>query len=131
MLKLRIVTIEKVVVDETVSELNVTTPEGALGILPGHIALLTVIAPGIVRYRSHGKEYKLVSTSGSLEVKDNVATLLAEEVLPVSAIDVARAEAERARLLNVLSSGDLPLMELKEKRKELANVVARITAGQK
>ena len=131
MLKLRIITIEKIVVDETVSELNVTTPDGALGILPGHIPLLTVIAPGIVRYKNRGKEYRLVSTSGSLEVKDNIATLLAEEVVPVSAIDVAKAEAERTRILNVLESGDLPVIELKEKRKELANVVARITAGQK
>ena len=131
MLKLRIVTIEKIVVDDSVSELNVTTPEGALGILPGHIPLLTVVSPGVVRYRSGEKEFRLVSTSGSLEVKNNVATLLAEEVLPVSAIDVAQAEAERARLLNVLESGDLPVLELKEKRKELANVVAKITAGQK
>ena len=126
MFKLRIITIENVVADLDVSKLMVTTPQGQTGILSGHIPLLTAINPGEVRYDTKDKEVKLVVTSGSLEVKDNIATLLVDEALPIDEVDLSLAEAERKRLLNILDDSKVPLYELEETRRELKNVMAKI-----
>ena len=129
MIKLRIVTIEKIVADLPVEELYVETPLGQTGVLPGHAAMLSVVKPGLVHYKAGGQEVRLVSTGGSLEVKDNIATLLVDEALPIESIDVRKAEAERSRLLNVLESGELTLLELRDARKQLANVGAKVRLG--
>lgn len=127
-LKLRIVSIEKIVVDEPVTMLNVNTTEGAIGVLPGHIPLLTVVRPGLLRYKTKTREHRLVASSGSLEVKDNVATVLVGEALPVESIDVRKAEAERERLLGVLKQGELSAIELRETREQLATTLAKLRA---
>jgi len=126
MLKLRIVTIEKVVADQPVEELYVETGAGQTGVLTGHATMLTAVQPGLVRYKAGGREVRLVSTGGSLEVKDDKATLLVDEAVPLDSIDVRKAELERSSLLNILKSGDLTLMELREARKQLANVNAKV-----
>lgn len=133
MFRLRIVTIEDVIADAKVSRLSVPTPKGRTGILSGHVPLLTSILPGEARYHTEDKEHRLVVTSGSLEIKDNVATLLVDEALPVAEVDLKKAQAQRERLLNILEkSADLPVYELEEARRELRNVMAKIkVAGPK
>lgn len=131
MLKLRLVTIQKIVADQPVEELYLETPAGQTGILPGHESLLTVVKPGLVRYRASGQEVRLVSTGGSLEVKADVATLLVDEAVPIESVDVKKAEAERSRLLNVMRSGELTVMELRDARKQLANVSAKVRLASK
>ncbi len=126
MFRLKIITIEKVVVDQEVKKLSVPTKQGEIGILSGHVPLLTAIRPGEVRLSDDKKELRLVVTQGSLEVKDNLAKLLVDEAVPVEQIDVAKAEAERDRLLNVMKSKKVPLMELNQAKKDLANVLAQI-----
>jgi F-type H+-transporting ATPase subunit epsilon len=127
-LHLRIVTIEKVVVDEPVDLLSVTTSEGATGILSGHIPLLAVIEPGLLRYKTKSREFRMVSSSGSVEVKDNRATVLVSEAVPVESIDLAKAEAERNRLLGDIKGGQLTAIELSEAREQLATVAAKLRA---
>ncbi len=126
MFRLKIITIEKVVVDEKVDELVVTTSEGQTGILSNHIPLLSVVRPGLIRYRSKDKEIRLVSTSGSIEVNNNVVSVLVDEALPIEAVDIDKARAEQERLLNVLKSPQLSLIELRAARQELTNVRARL-----
>lgn len=126
MFRLRVVTIEDVIIDEDVSQVIVPTPEGQTGILSGHIPLLTSILPGEIKVDTKDKEARLVVTSGSLEVKENIATLLVDEAIPLEEVDLKKAIAERTRLLNMLKSSKLPLFELEETRRELKNVSAKI-----
>ncbi|MFH0830756.1 MAG: ATP synthase F1 subunit epsilon [Parcubacteria group bacterium] len=127
-LRLRIVTIAKVVIDGPASMVNVTTPDGQVGVLPGHIPLLSVVSPGLLRYKTKTREYRLVCSSGSIEVKANKVTILVGEAVPVESIDVHRAEAERERLINLLKHGELPMLELKEARAQLDHVLAKLRA---
>ena len=128
MFNLKIVTIEKVVVDEPVDELIVTTEEGQTGILPNHAPLLAVMVPGLIRFRGKDKEVRLVATSGSIEVDKNNVTVLVDEALSVGEVDLDKARSEQERILNILKSPGLSLIELREARKELANVRARLEA---
>lgn len=113
-------------VDQDVDELVVTTDEGQTGVLSNHIPLLAVVQPGLIRYRSKDKEIRLVSTSGSIEVNKNEVRVLVDEALPIDEVDIDKARAEQERLLNVLKSPQLSLIELREARKELSNVRARL-----
>jgi len=126
MFRLKVITIEKVIVDQDVRKLSVPGAHGQISILSGHTPLLTTILPGEVRLSDNKNELRLIVTRGSLEVKNELAKLLVDEAIPIEQVDVAQAEAERDRLLNVMKSKKLPLMELKQAKKDLANVLARI-----
>jgi len=128
MLKLRVLTIESVAVDQEVEELTVQTANGVTGILPSHSALLTKLEPGVFRFRAKGQEVRMVGSSGSLEVIGDKVTILIDEVLPIGEIDVERARAERESLLNVLERRDMNVYELQDARKKLKNVNAKISA---
>jgi len=91
--RLRIVTPERELVDEDVEEVTAPGAAGEFGILPDHIAFLTVLAAGRLVYKSGGKRTVLAIFGGYAEVVDNVMTVLADGAEPVSEIDASRAEA--------------------------------------
>jgi F-type H+-transporting ATPase subunit epsilon len=84
--------------------------DGRMGILPGHAALLSVLAAGGLRIDLHGSEENLFVSGGFLEVANNRVTVLADTAEHAAEIDTARAEEARRRaqerLQEVQSSTD-------------------------
>jgi F-type H+-transporting ATPase subunit epsilon len=77
-LKLAIITPEKVVVDKEVSEVQLPTPQGEIGILLGHIPLISRLAvTGVVRYREDAGNGLVVVGNGFAEVSGEKITILA------------------------------------------------------
>jgi len=70
--------------------------EGYFGVLPGHAAFLTTLAPGAVTYRSGQTEHRVAVTGGFAEVSAGRVIILAENAERPEEID--RERAERARL---------------------------------
>src|SRR5262249_34825751 len=91
--RLRVVTPERQLVDEDVEEVTAPGAAGEFGVLPDHIAFLTVLAPGRLIYKSGGKRTVLAIFGGYAEVVDNVMTVLADGAEPVAEIDATRAQA--------------------------------------
>ena len=83
--------------EATMIEFNTT--EGEIGVYPNHIALTTVIAPGIVTISTEGEQVKAAVHAGFAEILPDKVTLLAEIAEWPDEIDVKRAQAaeERAR----------------------------------
>lgn len=83
--------------EATMIEFNTT--EGEIGVYPNHIALTTVIAPGIVTISTEGEAIKAAVHAGFAEILPGKVTLLAEIAEWPDEIDVKRAQAaeERAR----------------------------------
>lgn len=79
--------------------------EGELGILPNHAPLLTTLSMGVIRIRHAGEEEVFTITGGVLEVRPDVVTVLADVGENVAEIDVARAEAAKARAEELLTKG--------------------------
>jgi F-type H+-transporting ATPase subunit epsilon len=71
------------------------TPEGELGILPGHTPLLGALEPGrVVRIDRDGEEPLHVAVHGGfLSVRKDGVSVLAEMAETADEIDVARARA--------------------------------------
>jgi len=91
--RLRVVTPERQLVDEDVEEVTAPGAAGEFGVLPDHIAFLTVLAPGRLIYKSSGKRTVLAIFGGYAEVVDNVMTVLADGAEPVGEIDATLAQA--------------------------------------
>ena len=76
--------------------------EGELGILPHHSPLLTVLTYGILVVKVGGKQELFTIAGGIMEVLPDEVTVLADVGERVEEIDVARAEAARARAEELL-----------------------------
>lgn len=94
-LHLKIVTPEKLIFDEEVSQVNVSTEEGMLGILPNHANLMAKLEPGELVIKKDGKTDTLAVGDGFLQVSDNVLTIMTD--LAVSEGDIDERAVEEAK----------------------------------
>ena len=100
-LTLEIVTPEAKVYSDTVDTVVIPTAEGEVGILPGHIALLTQVADGELRVTKGSETHLLVVGGGFAEVEGDHVRVLAEHAITEDKIDeravedaMRRAEAQ-------------------------------------
>jgi len=107
-IELIVVTPERQLLRETVVEVTLPGLDGALGILPGHAPLITELGIGELSYRtaSSSQPISLAVIRGFAEVLPDRVTLLAETAERAEEIDLARAEAAKARAEKRLASND-------------------------
>ena len=107
-IELIVVTPERQLLRERVVEVQLPGADGYLGVLPGHAPLMTEIGIGELSYHDvAGKESAhLALVRGFAEVLPDRVTVLAETAERAEEIDLARAEAARARAEKRLASGD-------------------------
>lgn len=107
-LQLVIVTPERQLLRENVAEVQLPGANGYLGVLPGHAPLITELGIGELSYHDlSGKESAhLAIIRGFAEVLPDRVTVLAETAELAHEIDLARADAARARAEKRLASGD-------------------------
>jgi F-type H+-transporting ATPase subunit epsilon len=97
-LTVEVVTAERVVrVEQGVDVLVAPGSEGQLAILPKHAALMTTLDHGELIIRGAQQEDSFALTGGFMEVSNDHVTILADTAEPAEEIDIARAEAARAR----------------------------------
>jgi F-type H+-transporting ATPase subunit epsilon len=107
-IELIVVTPERQLTRETVVEVTIPGLEGALGILPGHAPLMTELGIGELTSRkaSSSETTSLSVIQGFAEVLPDRVTVLAETAERAEEIDIARAEAAKARAEKRLVSND-------------------------
>ncbi|WP_419572059.1 F0F1 ATP synthase subunit epsilon [Rheinheimera sp.] len=92
--QLDVVSAEERIFSGLVESIQVTGSEGELGILPGHIPLLTGIKPGMVRIvKQAGEEQLLYVAGGVLEVQPHAITVLADVAVRAEDLDEQAALA--------------------------------------
>jgi F-type H+-transporting ATPase subunit epsilon len=96
-LRLHIVSTDRSLVDELVDEVQIPGVEGYFGVLPGHTPLLALLGAGELWYRQGQEKRYFMIAFGFAEVEPERVTILAEIAERAEEIDVARAEAARAR----------------------------------
>jgi len=107
-IQLVIVTPQRQLLRENVAEVQLPGANGYLGVLPGHAPLMTELGIGELSYPgAAGKEpVHLAIIRGFAEVLPDRVTVLAETAELAHEIDLARADAARARAEKRLASGD-------------------------
>ena len=96
-LRLRLVTPERLLLDEEVDEVTASGGMGEFGVLPNHITFLSTLEPGKLTYKKGGRAHRLAVSSGFAEVVDNVVTVLADAAEFAEEIDVERARTALRR----------------------------------
>jgi F-type H+-transporting ATPase subunit epsilon len=97
-LTLEIVTPEGRVYSDTVDTVVIPTVEGEIGILPGHIPLLTQVDNGELRASKAGQVQNLAVSGGFVQVEGDRVSVLAEFAMREEQIDEAAVQkaVERA-----------------------------------
>lgn len=101
-LHLKIVTPEKLIFDEQVDMITVSSEDGQLGILPHHANLMAKLEPGELRIKNKGKEEVLATGDGFLQISANIATILTDLAVSESDIDERAVEDARKRAEDAL-----------------------------
>ena len=104
-LQLQIVSTDRLLVNETVDEVEIPGSEGYFGVLPGHTPLLALLGAGELWYRQGSETHYLAMAFGFAEVQPDRVTVLAEFAERADEIDLARAEEAKKRAQERLESG--------------------------
>lgn len=104
-LHLDIVTIERLAFSGDVDIVIAPGVQGEMGILPRHAPLITALNEGELRFTQGGEEQIFAIGGGYLEVLNDQVTVLADSAEKATEIDIARAEAARARAEQLLKEG--------------------------
>lgn len=102
-LLLEIITPEKVVYKDEISEVIVPTVDGEIAILPKHVNLLTQVNPGELIIKKGSSYQSLAITGGFLEVQSNKVSIVAEYAVKAQDIEVARTMEAKKRAEKVMS----------------------------
>jgi len=101
--ELEVVTPDRLLVREQVSEAQIPLANGYIGVLPKHAPLLGELGTGDLTYVAGGRRRHMVVSGGWTEVLDEHVRVLADSAENADDIDVARAEEARLRALDRLS----------------------------
>jgi len=128
-LRLRIVTPERLLLDEEVEEVVAPGAAGEFGVLPDHIAFLTELAPGRLVYRANAQRHVIAIFGGYAEVADNVMTVLADGAEPARQIDLDAAKRAHDEAETALKTLDVDSAEFLLARRSLDREAARVAAA--
>jgi F-type H+-transporting ATPase subunit epsilon len=114
-LKLKIVTPERLVLEEMVDQVSLPTTEGEITVLPDHIPLITGLASGEVVAFTSGEHAPLAVVGGFIEVKKNekgetevvVLADFAEHVAEISDVEIEKAKARSEELKKQMENKEL------------------------
>src|SRR5262249_2228461 len=105
-LQLVLVTPERQLLSEAVTEAQLPGADGYLGVLPGHAPLITELGIGELTYRTTGGQSGLLAViRGFAEVLPDRISLLAEVAERAEDIDLQRAQEAMKRAQELIAKG--------------------------
>ena len=105
-IKLEIVTPVEKVYSETVDSVVLPTSSGEVGILPGHIPLITEILAGELAVTKEGNLDLLAVDNGFAEVIGDTVSVLTEAAVDIEDIDLASVEEAKRRAEEALKAAE-------------------------
>ena len=106
-IRLEIVPPDRLLLSEDVDEVSIPGSGGYLGILPGHLPLLTLLGTGVLSYRKGNQKVTLACNDGFAEVLPERVIITASTIERPEEIDIARARAAKDRAEKQLTSKDV------------------------
>lgn len=111
-INIRIIAPDRTVWDADAEEVILPSSTGQLGILTGHIPLLTALDIGVMRVRVDKDWIPIVLLGGFAEVENDIITILVNGVEEASEIDLEEAE-------NNLEEANLMLAHAETKKEKI------------
>ena len=105
-LTLRVLAPNQSVFDDTADEIILPSTTGLLGVLPGHISMVTAIDFGVLRVLKNGNWDTIALSGGFAEVESDEVTVLVNKAEMGANIDSVKAESELDQAKNQLSQAE-------------------------
>ncbi len=136
-IKLKIITPEKLILEEMVDQVTLPGTEGELTILPEHIPLITGLASGDIVAVINGEHVPMAVVGGFVEVKNDeegntvVAILadFAEHVSELSDEKIAEAKAQSEKLKKQMENNEV--VDFEHFEAELERSLTRVKIADK
>ena len=130
-LTLRVLAPDQSVFDGPADEVILPSATGQMGILTGHVSMLTALESGVVRVRDGNSWSSIAVMGGFAEVRDNPVTVLVNAAELGSGIDAAAAEAsfEAAQQAAAAFEGQPSSPDKVKAQQVLAQARARVQAS--
>ncbi len=136
-IKLKIITPEKLILEEVVDQVTLPGTEGELTILPEHIPLITGLASGDIVAVTGGEHIPMAVVGGFVEVKNDkdgntvVAILadFAEHVSELSDEKIAEAKAQSEKLRKQMENNEV--VDFEHFEAELERTLTRVKIADK
>ncbi|WP_335996696.1 ATP synthase F1 subunit epsilon [Fusobacterium polymorphum] len=111
-----VVTQVKKILEQEAGYLRLRTSEGDVGILPNHAPFVAELSMGKMEIESPNKDKRNIYflSGGFLEISNNQATIIADEIFPIEEIDI---ESEQTLVENLKK--ELEKIETDEEKKRL------------
>jgi F-type H+-transporting ATPase subunit epsilon len=109
---------ERLLLSDTADMVTVPATDGYMGVMAGHAPVITTLRPGMIDIAKDGTDSRFFVRGGFAEISAEKITVLAEEALPFSELELpvldqrirdaeedliaAGSEAERARIAEML-----------------------------
>jgi F-type H+-transporting ATPase subunit epsilon len=103
-LHLRIIAVERKLYEGEVDQVQVTTSEGEMGVLPGHIPYMANLKPGPITVYNSGEITDIAAGGGFLEVANDEVTVLVDLAEVAEEIQEERAEEARREAEKTMKS---------------------------
>ena len=130
-LQLEIVTPDRLLLDESVDEIQIPAKGGYLGILPGHAPLISELQIGEISYRQGKAIGALAVAWGYCEVLPERVIILAEAAEKAEEINRERALAAKERAEKRLADVHNPDIDFDRAAISLQRALARIQASRR
>ena len=111
-----VVTQVKKILEQEAGYLRLRTSEGDIGILPNHAPFVAELSMGKMEIESPNKDKRDIYflSGGFLEISNNQATIIADEIFPIEEIDI---ESEQTLVDNLKK--ELEKVSTEEEKKKL------------
>ncbi len=130
-LQLEIVTSERTVFSGEVDMVTVPGGGGVMGVLPHHAPVLSTLRAGELRIKTGNDVHEFAIGGGFVDIHDNKVIILADSAERADEIDIARAEAARARAEDLLKNPPPNKEDLYKLEAALRRSRIRLQVGQR
>nr|YP_009660644.1 ATP synthase epsilon chain [Corallina chilensis]QCS25592.1 ATP synthase epsilon chain [Corallina chilensis] len=127
-LKIRVIAPDRTVWNADAEEVILPSSTGQLGILTGHIPLLTALDIGVMRVRIEKDWIPIVLLGGFAEVENNIITILVNGAEEASEINIDKAKVHLEQAVSLLAEAETNKEKI-EATQQIRKARARVQAG--
>lgn len=112
---------DRKVISEPAWQVTIPGQEGDVGVRAGHMALVMSVRPGVVEVirEENGTAEKLFIAGGFADIAQQHCTLLAEEAIPLSALNAEKLEQDLRNLGEDLAMADSDLDKVRIENRQV------------
>ncbi|HEY2836062.1 MAG TPA: F0F1 ATP synthase subunit epsilon [Rhizomicrobium sp.] len=88
-IKFDLVSPERLLLSKQVDMVTVPGTEGYMGVIAGHAPLVSTLRAGMIDMQDEGMDTRFFIRGGFVEINSTKITVLAEEAIPFSELDIA------------------------------------------